>query len=170
MENKEKKGESVAGILFNSKRTQVLLIERRDLPVWVLPGGGIEAGESPEEAAVREVEEETGLRVKIARKVAEYSPLCRLAKYTYFFECEILSGNIKTGFETKGVEFFPLNELPRRLPPPYRDWINDALVPSHSVLKKKITSVTYKAFVRYLLTHPILVIRFLLTKIGVRFQ
>lgn len=38
----------------------------RDLPdAWTLPGGGIEFGEHPREAAVREVAEETGLRVEI---------------------------------------------------------------------------------------------------------
>lgn len=32
---------------------------------WTLPGGGLEFGESPEEAVVREVEEETGLKIKV---------------------------------------------------------------------------------------------------------
>lgn len=34
---------------------------------WTLPGGGVEEGESPERAAVREVEEETGIKGKIVR-------------------------------------------------------------------------------------------------------
>lgn len=38
---------------------------------WTLPGGGIEAGETPAEAAVREVWEETGLDVKIVRLLWE---------------------------------------------------------------------------------------------------
>lgn len=32
---------------------------------WTLPGGGLEFGESPEEAVVREVEEETGLKIRV---------------------------------------------------------------------------------------------------------
>ena len=38
---------------------------------WTLPGGGLEAGETPAEAAVREVWEETGLRVKAVRLLWE---------------------------------------------------------------------------------------------------
>ncbi|MFD9464336.1 NUDIX hydrolase [Streptomyces sp. NPDC060027] len=38
---------------------------------WVFPGGAIEAGESPEEAAVREVDEETGLKVEAVKALGD---------------------------------------------------------------------------------------------------
>jgi 8-oxo-dGTP pyrophosphatase MutT (NUDIX family) len=49
----------------------VALIERRrqGLHYWAVPGGGIEPGESPEEAARREVHEELGLDVVLDREV-----------------------------------------------------------------------------------------------------
>jgi 8-oxo-dGTP pyrophosphatase MutT (NUDIX family) len=55
--------EAAGGLVFNSKN-QLLLIER--LGVWDLPKGKIDTGETPEIAAVREVEEEcavTGLTI-----------------------------------------------------------------------------------------------------------
>ncbi|MGE0198703.1 MAG: NUDIX hydrolase [Simkaniaceae bacterium] len=159
--------ESVNGIVFSEDRKNVLLIKRRDVPVWVLPGGGIEAGESPEEAAVREIEEETGYQVTLMRKIAEYSPLCRLARFTHLYECTIVSGAPSLSEETQGVAFFSLENLPP-LPPPYPDWIQDAVEDHPQVLKKQITSVTYTALVKNLILHPILVIRFLITKIGIR--
>jgi len=56
-------------------RTEVLLAHLsqapgRDLPdAWTLPGGGLEHGEHPAEAAVREVAEETGLTVAVGEQL-----------------------------------------------------------------------------------------------------
>jgi len=44
----------------------VLLLKHRRLGIWVQPGGHIDAGETPWEAALREVYEETGLRVQLS--------------------------------------------------------------------------------------------------------
>ena len=63
--------QAVYGILFSEDKKEVLLVQRRDLPVWVLPGGGLDPGETPEEGVIREVEEETGLQVKIVREIAQ---------------------------------------------------------------------------------------------------
>jgi ADP-ribose pyrophosphatase YjhB (NUDIX family) len=51
--------------IFDDKR-RVLLCRRRDIDAWNLPGGGVEAGETPWHAAVREVREEVGLEWRIA--------------------------------------------------------------------------------------------------------
>ena len=52
---------------------QVALIERfrAGYHYFVFPGGGADEGETIEEAAIREMEEETGLRVTVKRKLAE---------------------------------------------------------------------------------------------------
>lgn len=157
--------ESVACILV--EQDTILLIQRRDIPVWVLPGGGIEPGEKPEEAAVREMQEETGLQVSIVRKIAEYTPINRLAHFTHFFEVQKVSGYLSTGPETLNIQFFHCKHLPSLLAPPYEEWISDALLHSSQMLKKRLTSVTYWKLLISLLKHPILVCRFLLTKIGI---
>ena len=49
-------------LLIHEHYDDVVIIERPDLrDLWVLPGGGIDPGEDPETAALREVWEETGL-------------------------------------------------------------------------------------------------------------
>lgn len=160
-------GESVAIIIFNATKDQVLMIKRRDIPVWVLPGGGIDPGESPEEAAVREGVEETGYQLKLVRKVAEYSPLNHLTKRTHYFELAITGGDAQTGDETKAIAFYPPESLPKAVPPFYRDWIKDALEGNPEVINKPIRGTSYLHLIKFLITHPILTIRFLLTKLGI---
>src|SRR5262245_58989496 len=52
---------------------RVLLCHRRDCDLWNLPGGGMEAGETPWQAVVREVKEEVGLDVVVTRLAGVYS-------------------------------------------------------------------------------------------------
>ncbi len=158
--------ESVCGIVFDKERASVLLIKRRDIPVWTLPGGGLDSGESPEEGTTRELEEETGCQVKIVRKVAEYLPVNKMTRFTHFFECEIVGGSAQTGAETQGVGFFPLDALPL-LPPPYADWIKDAAAQEPALIRKHIIGVTYFVLIKLLIQHPILVGRYILTKFGI---
>src|SRR5665213_1684209 len=102
--------ESIAGAVFSPDRTAVLLILRRDVPVWVLPGGGIDRGESPIEATIREILEETGLTVKMDRLIGSYYPINKLAKKTLLYECSVISGQPSISNETKDVKFFPLDK------------------------------------------------------------
>jgi ADP-ribose pyrophosphatase YjhB (NUDIX family) len=52
---------------------EILLTKRSDFPVWCLPGGSVDNGESLAEAAIREAYEETGLDVALTRLVGLYS-------------------------------------------------------------------------------------------------
>jgi len=52
---------------------RVLMIQRTDNDLWAVPGGAQEVGETPTEAAVREVREETGLDVEVTGLIGIYS-------------------------------------------------------------------------------------------------
>jgi 8-oxo-dGTP pyrophosphatase MutT (NUDIX family) len=56
-----------AAVYFRDAADRVLMVEPTYKPDWTLPGGAVEAGESPYEAAAREVEEELGLTVQPGR-------------------------------------------------------------------------------------------------------
>lgn len=157
--------QSVIAIVYNSNR-KVLLIKRRDVPVWVFPGGGLESDETPEAGVLRETLEETGLNVKIQRKVGEYYPINALSNYTHLFECIAEEGVPQTGDETREIDFFDMDKLPKNFFIVHYDWLNDALRSDAELIKKPIDNVTYGKLVRYFLRHPIHVLRFALSRLG----
>jgi 8-oxo-dGTP pyrophosphatase MutT (NUDIX family) len=158
--------QAVYGIVFNQQKDRVLMVKRRDIPVWVLPGGGLERNETPEEGTIREVLEETGYRVAITRKIAEYLPVNRMTQYTHVFECRIIDGFATTSAETKEISYYPLTLL-NQLPPPFENWILDTLANHPSILRKKIKGVTWLRFFLLLLRHPILTGRYVLSRLGI---
>jgi mutator protein MutT len=52
------------GAIIRDQQNRILLQRRSDYGDWGLPGGGMDAGESIEETMIREVYEETGLKIK----------------------------------------------------------------------------------------------------------
>lgn len=66
-------------------------VQRGDI-VWNFPGGGVETGETPDEACVREVLEETGYRIRVVELLHE-----RNGKYTYV--AEVVGGELRLDTE-----------------------------------------------------------------------
>ena len=108
--------------MFPSKK--ILLIKRGTVVFrgyWALPGGKVEAGETVEEAVVREVREETGLKVKILRKIGEYheTGINNGIEYDYYPTCflvTLVEGKLsKQKGEIEQIKLFKLNEIPERL-------------------------------------------------------
>jgi len=87
---------------------------------WGLPKGLVEPGEEPEEAAVREVQEETGLEARILSSLGEISywyvwDAERVRKRVAFFLMEATGGDLsKHDHEMEEVRWFPLADAPRR--------------------------------------------------------
>ncbi len=63
------------GLVFTDEAGRILLVKPTYNDVWHLPGGVVEAGESPAAAAIREVKEELGLDVEVGRLMGvDYRP------------------------------------------------------------------------------------------------
>jgi ADP-ribose pyrophosphatase YjhB (NUDIX family) len=109
---------------------KVLLTKRSDIPVWCLPGGGVDAGESVAQTAVREVLEETGVQVKLTRLVGVYSrPTWGLdGDHVLLFTAVPIGGQLQAqDGETVALGYF----APDALPEPFLWWhrqrLQDAL-------------------------------------------
>ena len=114
---------SSGGVIFRQGGggIEVALIRKAlkgDKRIWCLPKGWVEPGESLEDAAVREVREETGLDGKILRKIGEtayhfYSKenRARIDKTVHFYLMNYLRGNTADhDQEVEAAAWFPLEE------------------------------------------------------------
>tara|TARA_B000000609_G_C24101150_1_gene308521 strand:+ start:126 stop:554 length:429 start_codon:yes stop_codon:yes gene_type:complete len=71
MKNNTKKVECAGGIIFNQKNEVVIVNQNHDS--WSLPKGHIDEGETPIDAAIREIYEETGIiNPKLVKKIGHY--------------------------------------------------------------------------------------------------
>jgi 8-oxo-dGTP diphosphatase len=100
------------------KDGKILLIKRKNDPFkgkWALPGGFVEYGEKVEDAAIREIKEETGLITKIKDIVGIYSDPNRDPRghtVAIVFLLDITNGKLKAEDDADDVKFFNLNKLP----------------------------------------------------------
>jgi len=110
---------AVGAIVF--RRSDILLVKRGSEPNrgrWSVPGGALEAGETVEAAAVREVLEETGLEVRAIR-VADVRDLIELdadgrVRWHYVLIdvlCDYVRGEPRPSSDAENARFVPLREL-----------------------------------------------------------
>jgi 8-oxo-dGTP pyrophosphatase MutT (NUDIX family) len=100
---------------------EIALVGRSDVGMWVLPKGTPQPGETIEQVALREVQEETGLQVRLIAYVGSVSysfvrDQIRYHKQVRHFLFQAIGGD--TAFhdhEYDVVEWFPLQEACRRL-------------------------------------------------------
>jgi 8-oxo-dGTP pyrophosphatase MutT (NUDIX family) len=109
-----------SALIFDPTGQKILLTRRTDNGRWCLPGGRMDPGESIEETCVREVWEETGLRVRVIKLLGLYSSPHFIIKYadgnrwqvfSVSFQAEITGGELGLSDETTEVGYFTLAEI-----------------------------------------------------------
>ncbi len=160
---------SVLGVVF--LEGQLVLTKRRDIPLWVLPGGSIDEGETPEEAIIREVKEETGYNANIERKVALYTSTSKFLHPVYVYKLNVTNTaqDIFDAHEVKTVRTFDPKNLPKTIVPFYIDWIEQSLK-DRPYFEDIVTSITPTYIIKTTLSHPIIVMRFFLSRLGLHFN
>jgi ADP-ribose pyrophosphatase YjhB (NUDIX family) len=127
---KEREGVSLYSIgafaIIFDVRDRVLLCHRRDLDAWNLPGGGVESGDLPTGAAIRETREETGLDVVIERLVGVYGKVDE-DELVFAFACRVVGGQLSITDEADECEYFYLESIPENTSPKHVERIHDAL-------------------------------------------
>lgn len=110
----------------------VVLIRRANPPYegfYALPGGFVEYGERVEDAALREMLEETGLEVKLKALVGVYSdpsrdPRGHVVSIAYL--AEVVGGTLKPATDAKEAKVFPINSIPEKLAFDHEQILKDA--------------------------------------------
>jgi ADP-ribose pyrophosphatase YjhB (NUDIX family) len=106
----------VRGAVFRDD--MILLVKERSDGGWTLPGGWADVGDSPGDAVVREIAEESGYQTRAVKLLACYDrnkhghPPYPFHAYKIFFLCELIGGAAMTNGETEAVEFFCEDALP----------------------------------------------------------
>jgi 8-oxo-dGTP pyrophosphatase MutT (NUDIX family) len=91
---------------------KVLLIHRPRYDDWSLPKGKLDAGESHRQAALREVEEETGLRCRTGDELPEarYADRKGRAKRVRYWSMEPIDGEFAANDEVDEVRWLPIDD------------------------------------------------------------
>ena len=127
-----------AGVIIIDDSKVLLLYRRSDhwgslAEYYVVPGGGVEAGETDEQAAIRELKEEAGLNIELNQKILEFENKNQME---IFFTCKSYTGVIEMNAEERSkisennyteLRWIDLNEISSLplVPQQIKDWIID---------------------------------------------
>jgi 8-oxo-dGTP diphosphatase len=126
-----------AGVLFRDEAGRVLLVKPTYKDGWDIPGGYVEPGESPKQAAAREVREELGLKQPIGRLlVVDWAPHHDEGdKLLFIFDGGTLSrdvdGLVIEKAEIDRVEFVLLADVTDRMPRRLHERLVSAFAPGN---------------------------------------
>jgi ADP-ribose pyrophosphatase YjhB (NUDIX family) len=121
-----------AAVILDEERN-ILLVKstyQRFHP-WGLPGGSLEYGENPEDAVIREVQEETGLRICAEKLLLVKS--WRPDRVGMYYLCRITGGTFYPSDEVSEFAYFSLDNLPD-----IRPWDYDMLKRLHGLAEHEL--------------------------------
>jgi 8-oxo-dGTP diphosphatase len=101
----------VAAVMFDEDK-KILLVKStyKRFHLWGLPGGSLEYGEHPEKAVIREVLEETGLKICIEKFLLVNS--WRPDRVGLYYLCRIVDGTFHPSDEVSEFAYFSVEDLP----------------------------------------------------------
>ena len=110
--------EGVAVLCMSTDGQALLMVSQAgpgEDPTWAVPGGSIEPGETPQEAAVRETKEETGLDIHIVHRYTIIEGVKEYGSYrVHYFEAKVVGDQAQVA-DPEGlihqVAWVPANRL-----------------------------------------------------------
>ncbi len=113
---------SAGGIVVRENNGPKVLVTQHSVHLgWDFPKGQIEPGETGEQAALREVEEETGVKAEIVEKIGDskyfyYEGEEKVFKNVVFYLMKFVEqGEATTAFEVSGTEWLAPKEVEEQL-------------------------------------------------------
>jgi len=105
---------AVAALVFDEQGRILLFKHTYRKLAWGIPAGGLEHGEQPKYAVVREFFEETGMTIEVVNLLlADSSPHFHHVSLVYL--CEIVAGEFRESHEISEIQYFDVNNLPPML-------------------------------------------------------
>jgi len=105
---------AVAALVFDDQGRILLFKHTYRKLAWGIPAGGLEHGEQPKDAVVREFFEETGMTIEVQRLLlADSSRHFQHVSLVYL--CKISAGEFKESHEISEIQYFDVDNLPPML-------------------------------------------------------